>query len=144
LTSASGERLNKNVIGDLGEKIAARFVQSQGGKVIFRNYRGPKGGELDIVARDKDTLCFIEVKTRTEKSEIRRPIDAVNIKKRHYIVRGGKSWLKLLKDPNVIWRYDVIEVILQQGEKPMVNWVKEAFTEQSIEPRSYVTGFSRT
>jgi len=131
LTKRDGERLSSKEVGDLGERIACHYVNAIGGKVIYRNYRGPKGGELDIVARDGKFLCFIEVKTRTSKSEHSRPMDAVDFKKRQYIIRGAHAWLGLLKDDDHLWRYDVVEVILQDGEFPELVWVKQAFVENA-------------
>ena len=129
LTNAKGERLSHIDIGNLGERIAYRALQAQGAKPFYRNYRGPKGGEVDILVRDRKILAFVEVKTRTYRSETSRPMDAVDHKKRQYIKRGAHAWLKLLPDNDFVWRYDVVEVILEEGKVPDVNWVKAAFRE---------------
>jgi len=126
LEKRDGVRLSKMEIGDLGEKIACAKLKGNGCKVLYRNYRGPKGGEVDIVVRDRDTLCFVEVKTRTSKG-YGRPIDAVNAAKQELIERGSNSWLHLLGRRDMPWRFDVVEVILTQGELPEVCVVKNAF-----------------
>jgi len=126
LIDKDGVALGNMVIGDLGESIAVSYLKSEGRKILYRNYRGPKGGEVDIVARDGEVLSFVEVKTR-RKREMSRPLDAVNKKKQELIKRGGRSWLGMLKETNFIWRYDVVEVELVDGELPEVTVVEGAF-----------------
>ena len=113
-------------IGDLGEQLAGVYLKSLGWKVLYGNYRAPKGGEVDIVARDGEILVFLEVKTRTSRG-YGRPLDAVDGKKQELIERGANSWLKLLGRRDMPWRFDVVEVILADGEQADVNLVKNAF-----------------
>lgn len=113
-------------LGELGERIAVRQLEATGCKVLYRNFRGPKGGELDIVARDGEVLCFVEVKTRRRRG-YGRPLDAVNPAKQELIERGARAWLSLLKDNEFLWRFDVVEVILEEGKRPDVTVVKDAF-----------------
>lgn len=110
----------------LGEEMAVAFLRRRGLKVLYRNYRAPKGGEVDIVARDGDLLCFIEVKTR-KKRESSRPLDAVTLEKQALIERGARSWVALLPSSEVEWRFDVVEVLLEEGIIPKIVHVKEAF-----------------
>ena len=105
--------------GSLGEKIACAYLRSEGRRVLYRNFRGPKGGEIDIVTRDGNTLAFVEVKTRTSE-QLTRPLDAVNHKKKRLMERGANSWLQLLGTRDLRWRLDVVEIILLEGEKPRV------------------------
>lgn len=125
----SGEQRSIHQVGELGEAIARDFVRGEKRKILYKNYDCARGGEIDIVARDGEVLCFIEVKTRTSKSVVSRPMDAVDAKKRRNIIKAAKSWCSLLKSTNFLWRYDIIEVILLEGELPEIVWVKEAFTE---------------
>lgn len=127
MTDSAGENLGHIAIGELGEKIACSALKSRGRKILYRNYRGPKGGEIDIVARDGEILSFVEVKTR-RKRDTSRPLDAVNKKKQELIKRGGNSWLGLLDTTEFIWRYDVVEVELIDGEVPEVTVVEGAFS----------------
>src|SRR6266850_6629251 len=71
-----------------GEKLASRFLRSRGCKILYRNFKGRSGGEIDIVCRDRDTLVFVEVKTRTHE-DFGRPIEAVNQQKQKRISRGA-------------------------------------------------------
>lgn len=113
-------------IGTLGERIAADYLKAAGRKVLYRNYRGPRGGEIDLVTRDGKTLAFVEVKTRTRKG-YGRPLDAVNASKQELIERGANAWLKLLNRRDMVWRFDVVEVILADGEPAQLNVIKNAF-----------------
>ena len=94
--------------------------------MIYRNFRAPGGGEVDLVARERNVLLFVEVKTRTGEGH-GRPLEAVNREKRDLIRRGAREWLRLLGTRQIPWRFDVVEVLLTDGEKPTVNWVRNAF-----------------
>jgi putative endonuclease len=122
-----GERLTTREVGDLGELIAARWLRRKGRKVLHCNFAAPEGGEVDIVCRDGATLVFTEVKTRTSVG-LHRPADAVNADKEDLIQRGAKRWLALLGYPVIPFRFDIVEVILIEGELPHVNVIERAFT----------------
>ncbi|MFK7909299.1 MAG: YraN family protein [Akkermansiaceae bacterium] len=126
LVGRDGNRLSRIEIGEIGERIACAHLKAHGRKILFRNYRGPKGGEVDIVARDRDTLSFVEVKTRTRRGH-GRPLDAVDAPKEELIERGANSWLQLLGRRDVPWRFDVVEVILEEKQLLDVNVVVNAF-----------------
>ena len=113
-------------IGDLGEEIACAQLRANGRKVLYQNYRGPKGGEVDIVARDGEVLSFVEVKTRTYRG-YGRPLDAVDAAKQELIERGANSWLHVLGTRKIPWRFDVVEIILTEGDVPDVNVVHNVF-----------------
>ena len=117
-----GEEAAHLVVGELGEKIARAHLRSIGRKILYRNFRAPRGGEVDIVARDGEVLSFVEVKTRTGEG-FGRPLDAVDKRKQKLIQRGANEWLRLLGTRDIPWRFDVVEVVLQEGEKPQVNVV---------------------
>lgn len=110
----------------MGERIAAAWLRRQGCRVLHRNFRAPHGGEVDLVVRDGDLLIFTEVKTRRAGGR-GRPLDAVDRDKQRLIERGANAWLKLLGTRQLPWRFDVIEVIVEDGEKPLVNRVRDAF-----------------
>src|ERR1700740_2293120 len=74
--------------GALGEKLARRFLRRNGYKILYRNFRGRRGGEIDIVCRDRDTLVFVEVKTRGGE-EFGRPVEAIAVDQRNRISRGA-------------------------------------------------------
>jgi putative endonuclease len=126
LTGPDGEARDRIWIGNYGEQVATDWLRSQGCKILARNYRGPRRGEVDIIARDRKLLLFVEVKTRRTGSKI-RGLDAVGKDKQGLIERGANSWLKRLGTRNLPWRFDVIEVSVEEGSKPRINHVKDAF-----------------
>jgi len=109
--------------GSLGERIACAYLRSEGRRILYRNFRAPKGGEIDIVARDGNTLVFVEVKTRTSE-RFGRPLDSVDNKKKKLMQRGANGWLQLLGTRDLRWRFDVVEIILPEGKKPRVTMVE--------------------
>lgn len=114
-------------IGKLGERCAALWLQRQGHRILRRNYRSPVKGEIDIIYRDHKTLVFCEVKTRTS-TTFGYPSRAVNAYKKRLIKRASHTWLKALGGP-VLYRYDIIEVILQQNTPPQIRHIPHAFSE---------------
>ena len=113
-------------MGNYGEQVAAAWLRSKGCTILARNFRGPRKGEVDIVARAHKVLLFVEVKTRREGSKI-RGLDAVGKDKQVLIERGANAWLKRLGTRNLPWRFDVIEVHVEEGKKPRITHVKDAF-----------------
>jgi putative endonuclease len=113
-------------LGTRGEKLACQFLKRSGYKILYRNFRGRSGGEIDIVCRNGDTLVFIEVKTRT-REDFGRPFDAVDRNKQKRIARGALAWLRLLDDPDILFRFDVVEVIIPEGAQPRIEILRNAF-----------------
>src|SRR5881394_2437305 len=93
-------------LGTRGENLACRFLRRNGFKILYRNFRGRQGGEIDLVCRERDTLVFVEVKTRT-REDFGRPFEAVNLRKQRRISLGGLAWLRLLGNPDILFRFDV-------------------------------------
>ncbi|MEI6337386.1 MAG: YraN family protein [Verrucomicrobiota bacterium] len=114
------------VLGRHGEKLAAAHLRKHDHKILFRNFRGPHGGEVDIVCRDKphNELVFVEVKTRSTE-DFGRPFDAVDRKKRRLILRGAMNWLKMLDMPDITFRFDVVEVVMTAP--PEIRHLENAF-----------------
>jgi putative endonuclease len=113
-------------LGTRGEKLASQFLKRHGYKILYRNFRGRTGGEIDLVCRDGDTLVFVEVKTRT-REDFGRPFESIDRDKRKRISRGGLAWLRLLNDPDILFRFDVVEVVIAKGTQPRIELIKNAF-----------------
>src|SRR5467141_5434704 len=112
--------------GVRGEKLACRYLKRNGYKILFRNFRGRSGGEIDVVCRDNDTLVFVEVKTRA-REDFGRPFQAVDREKQKRISRGALAWLRMLDNPEILFRFDVVEVIIADSARPRVELIKNAF-----------------
>ena len=126
MTGSDGAAIRPAELGLLGERIARAWLRASGAKVLYRNFKAPRGGEVDIVARHGKLLLFTEVKTRRA-GGIGRPLDAVDREKARLIERGANEWLRLLGTREIPWRFDVIEVILTDGERPLVRRVENVF-----------------
>ncbi len=113
-------------VGELGERLAVKYLRREGLKPLYRNFRAPEGGEVDIVCRDGDFLVFVEVKTRRT-TEFGRPVRAVNRGKQLLITRGALAWLRELNHPEVMFRFDVVEVVLEEGRPPLITHLKNVF-----------------
>jgi putative endonuclease len=99
--------------GELGERAAEAHLKTLGLKLLARNFRSERG-EIDLVFRDADCLVFVEVKTRTSGGWT-RPAAAVNARKRKLLSQTALDYLKLLKNPPVKFRFDIVEVLLTDG-----------------------------
>lgn len=111
------------------------WLRARNIKILARNFKGRKGGEVDVIARDGRQLLFIEVKTR-KKDAMVRGLSAVNRKKRQLIQRGANEWLRRLGTREVPWRFDVIEVTVSEGEKPLIQHIENVF-QNSAPPRKW-------
>jgi len=112
--------------GELGERAAQKHLQSLGLKFLTANFRSDHG-EIDLVFRDADCLVFVEVKTRSSEAWT-RPAAAVNAAKRRKISKTALDYLRLLDDPRVKMRFDIVEVLLADGAVREVRHLPNTFT----------------
>ncbi len=99
--------LKNKLTGQCGEDAAAAILKKKGYKIVERNYRN-KIGEIDIIAKNKDDLVFVEVKTR-KSEKFGTPAEAVTYYKKQKIVNTAKWYLS--NNPTELnIRFDVIEV----------------------------------
>ena len=115
-------------MGEYGELVAASYLRARGLKVLRRNWRWGKSGELDLVCRHGDTLVAVEVKSATGHRS-GAPIRMVNATKRRLLRVGLLNWLRLLRPQEEIkTRFDVVEVYLPAGSRPEIHWHQGVFT----------------
>jgi putative endonuclease len=100
--------------GELGELAAKKHLQKQGLKFLAANFRSERG-EIDLIFRDGDCLAFVEVKTRSSE-DWSRPAAAVNAERRRRLSQCALDYLRRLKNPAVKMRFDIVEVLLKDGE----------------------------
>lgn len=111
--------------GRIGEAAARKHLRASGLKFLLANFRSPRG-EMDLIFRDDDCLVFVEVKTRSSETWV-RPAAAVNARKRRLLAMTALDYLKLLPDPNVKMRFDIVEVLLNDGEVSEVRHLPNTF-----------------
>ncbi|NTV98914.1 MAG: YraN family protein [Chlorobiaceae bacterium] len=117
-------------LGPLGEKAAADYLRKKGYRILERNYRFRRN-EIDIIATDRGTLCFIEVKTRStgEKGD---PLEAVTPEKQKEIIKAAKAYLAASGNMERECRFDVIALRVRDkaddGKGPFsIEHVADAF-----------------
>lgn len=112
--------------GQLGERAARNHLSRLGLKFLTANFRSPRG-ELDLVFRDGDCLVFIEVKTRSREDWV-RPAAAVDRDKRRLLSQAALDYLRLLRNPQIKFRFDIVEVLLQDGRVREVRHLPNTFS----------------
>lgn len=113
-------------IGNFGENKASEYFEEHGITVLKRNFHA-RVGEIDIIAKDGDTIVFAEVKTRSSK-KFGTPAEFVDAKKQEKIV---KTAVYYLGRDDIDMRFDVIEVMYQIEKEELkvteINHIKNAF-----------------
>ena len=117
----------KHETGRIGEDIATRYLEQIGYEIIQRNFEC-KIGEIDIIAKDKEEIVFVEVKTRAS-ALYGQPKDAVDRTKKKHIYKSAEFYIYISHLENYPVRIDVVEVYKKQG-KFLVNHIKNAIIER--------------
>lgn len=114
-------------LGERGEDFACKFLRQHGYKILVRRFRS-HSGEIDIVCRHKDWLVFVEVKTR-KSEEFGAPSEAVDKKKQMHITKVALDYLRLLDNPPVHFRFDIVEVVMKDAasEPEDIRLIENAF-----------------
>jgi putative endonuclease len=110
--------------GEKSENLAVWYLKQNGYKIIEQNYRN-RMGEIDIIARDKKTIVFVEVKSRRS-IRYGSPKQAVTPKKQRTISMVALSYLKTTKQTDAKARFDVVAITSNRDE-PQIEIVKNAF-----------------
>ena len=111
--------------GELGERAAKKFLQRADLKFLAANFRSERG-EIDLIFRDGDCLAFVEVKTRSSE-DWSRPAAAVNAERRRRLSQCALDYLRLLKNPPVKIRFDIVEVLLRDGAVREIRHLPNSF-----------------
>ncbi|MFZ1073132.1 MAG: YraN family protein [Verrucomicrobiia bacterium] len=111
--------------GELGERAAKSYLQRHGLKFLMANFRSARG-EIDLIFRDDDCLVFVEVKTRSSE-DWTRPAAAVDARKRRLLSQTALDYLCRLKNPAVKIRFDIVEVLLADGNVREVRHLPNTF-----------------
>lgn len=104
--------MDTKVYGNVGENFATRFLKEKGYQILEQNYRN-KIGEIDIVAKQKDIIVFVEVKSRNS-AKFGLPREAVTVHKQNKIRKVALVYLSQKRLMNVQCRFDVVEYFAGQ------------------------------
>ena len=114
-------------LGILGEELAFQYLKKQGYKVLLRNYESPLG-EIDLIAKEKGALVFIEVKTRSSDA-MGLPSESVTAIKRRQILKSARYYIMRYGIHDVPCRFDVVSVLLPKDGEASLEVLENAFGE---------------
>jgi putative endonuclease len=136
-------------VGRRGEELAAAYLQQAGYRIVAANFTIPIGRsrvgsvisvEIDLVAYDGDTLCFIEVKARVS-DWFAPPEVNVDRRKQRQIARAARAYRRIFDLVNAPYRYDVVTVVLPAEEKhaagPQIQLLRNHWTEEKFRKRTW-------
>ncbi|TSE00144.1 YraN family protein [Skermania sp. ID1734] len=112
-------------LGAHGEELAAQMLVAAGLDILCRNWRC-RHGEIDLIARDGDTVVFVEVKTRRG-TGFGTPAEAVTPAKQAKIRHLASAWLTERAGPWVPVRFDVVSVLISDGAEPVIEHLAGVF-----------------
>jgi len=115
----------RSLLGDIGEKLAAEHLCRNGYTILHRNYR-TRSGEIDIIARQGETLVFAEVKTRRSET-FGSPAAAVTRRKQLQISRVAQEYIARENLYDSAARFDVVSVLAPAGKKIHIDLIVNAF-----------------
>lgn len=118
--------MSNKTLGSYGESLARQYLQTQGYRILEENFRN-KLGEIDLIAQDGKTICFVEVKTRQSLGQ-GQPYEAVTPWKIRKLSQMATFYLKhkyhSLEIPS---RFDVISIVQDKTNAPSIQHIKNAF-----------------
>ena len=119
-------------LGKLGEAYAAAYLEQRGYRLVAANFTLPVGrnlrgavvnNEIDLIAYDGETLCFVEVKTRAS-DWFAPPQVNVDLRKRRQVARAARAYRRMFELENETYRYDVVTVVLPDDSTPQIELIK--------------------
>jgi putative endonuclease len=137
-------------LGKLGEEFAAAYLDQLGYRLVAANFILPVGrnlrgavvnAEIDLVAYDGETLCFVEVKTRAS-DWFAPPQVNVDLRKRRQITRAARVYRQMLGIENEPHRFDVVTVVLDDAATPRIELLRNFWTEDSLRKRRWNTDYA--
>jgi putative endonuclease len=138
------------LLGRRGEELAAEFLESSGYRLVASNFKLPVGrslrgaivyAEIDCIAYEGATLCFIEVKTRSS-TWFTTPEANVDLRKQRQITRGARVYRRLFGLVHEPHRYDVVTVVLPPAQEgrisvPQIELLRNFWTDEKFRKRHW-------
>ncbi|MEM6280965.1 MAG: YraN family protein [Chloroflexota bacterium] len=116
--------LGRQATGAYGEHLAVDYLRQNNYHIVTTNWRCTTG-EIDIVARDGDTLVFVEVRTR-RRATVEAAFASITPAKQQKLVQAAYIYLGEHNLDDAMWRIDVIGVALPHGKKPIIKHAEDA------------------
>lgn len=135
--NTANEESSTVILGRRGEELAGRFLEQKGFRLVVANFVVPVGrnrrgalvkAEIDLIAYDGETLCFIEVKTRSS-DEFARPEASVNLRKQRQIIRAARVYRQFFGVRKTPFRYDVVGIVMSPNQPPKIELLTAFWTE---------------
>lgn len=114
-------------LGLVGEVLAGQYLAAHGYKILLKNYENPIG-EIDLIAKEKGVLVFIEVKTRSSLS-MGLPSESVTFHKRAQIAKCAQYYMKRYGIRNLPCRFDVVSILMIPDQEVKIELIQDAFRE---------------
>lgn len=108
-----------------GEDLAARHLRRAGYRILERNARFGHC-EIDIIAKEGDTVAFVEVRTRADREPV-SPEESVNAAKQRHLITAAKQYIARSRQPEAYYRFDVVAVVWPASGKAQVSLFRDAF-----------------
>ena len=115
----------RHALGRRGERAAARHLKRRRFRIIARNYRCP-AGEVDLICTDRETIVFVEVKTRTS-DDFQDPQDTVSVAQRRRLFQAARFFLMEAAAPHRPARFDVVTVIWAEHGAAHIEHFQDAY-----------------
>lgn len=115
------------LIGKQGEREGIEYLEQSGYQILEKNYR-TRAGEIDCIAKHKDILVFIEIKTRRSR-QFGLPQEAVSIAKQRKIIKSAKIYLQhksYNQNLSIPIRFDVLAITLREANRPTFELIQNA------------------
>lgn len=136
-------------LGRRGEALAAAYLQQAGYRIVASNFSIPVGRnrvgavinvEIDLVAYEKSTLCFVEVKTRAS-DWFADPLVNVDVRKQRQITRAARAYRRIFGLAGADYRYDVVSIVLPSSDPemsvPQIDLTRNFWTEEKFRKRHW-------
>jgi putative endonuclease len=126
-------------------------LEDNGFRLVLANFKVPVGrnrlgvavsGEIDLIALDGETICFVEVKTRSS-DEFSSPLAAVDVRKQRQITRTARIYRKIFNLRGAKYRYDVVSIVLAERNESRIQIFKNYWTEEKFRKKLWHDEFGR-
>ena len=118
----------RSTLGERGERAACGFLKEHRYEILEKNYKC-KLGEIDVIARRRGRLAFVEIKTRTS-AQFGTPQEAVDLRKQAKIFKVAQWYMKEKKIVKAPVAFDVVAILWREGQTPEIRLIADAYEKE--------------